>query len=170
MQPESAQQRLQPTVGCLRDQLVRHGLAFGALPLIAVLVLHADPFEVSLLAAAGTPHGPEVPVCRPHRGLAFILADRLLRSLFPNTTVVNGLIMATEPLLAVLLLREFGLKHGSTAWPSTLPCLGGLLGSRLFTRPSHDTPAEFSASVASCASAGQWRSCLYGREHRDCSR
>lgn len=67
-------------------------------------------------------------------GWRFILADRLLRSLFLNTTVVNGLIMATEPLLAVLLLREFGFKAWQYGLAFGLPCLGGLLGSRLAPR------------------------------------
>lgn len=67
-------------------------------------------------------------------GWRFILADRVLRSLFLNTTVVNGLILASDPLLAVLLLREFGFEAWQYGLAFGLPCLGGLLGSHLATR------------------------------------
>ena len=41
-------------------------------------------------------------------GWRFILANAALRPLFLNTVLVNGLIMATAPLLAVLMLGELG--------------------------------------------------------------
>lgn len=67
-------------------------------------------------------------------GWRFILSDRPLRSLFINTTIVNGLIMATDPLLAVLLLGEFGFEAWQYGLAFGLPCLGGLLGARLAPR------------------------------------
>jgi MFS family permease len=54
--------------------------------------------------------------------------------LFLNTTLVNGLIMATSPLLAILLLRELGFAAWQYGLAFGVPCLGGLLGSRLSRR------------------------------------
>jgi MFS family permease len=43
-------------------------------------------------------------------GWRYILTHRTLRPLFFNTTLVNGLIMATSPLIAVLMLGHLGFK------------------------------------------------------------
>ncbi|WP_284044330.1 MFS transporter [Actinoplanes sp. M2I2] len=67
-------------------------------------------------------------------GWRFINADRRLRDLFRNTVVVNALIMATEPLLAVLLLRDLGWPAWQYGLAFSVPCVGGLLGARLATR------------------------------------
>ena len=48
--------------------------------------------------------------------------------------LVNGLIMATEPLLAVLLLRELGFPPWQYGLAFAAPCVGGLIGSRLAVR------------------------------------
>ena len=47
---------------------------------------------------------------------------------------VAGLIMATEPLLAVLLLGQLGFAPWQYGLAFALPCLGGLIGSRLARR------------------------------------
>ncbi|MFB9674591.1 MFS transporter [Streptosporangium vulgare] len=60
-----------------------------------------------------------------------ILAHRTLRRLFLNTILVNGLIMATEPLLAVLLLGRLGFAPWQYGLVFALPCVGGLVGARL---------------------------------------
>lgn len=57
-----------------------------------------------------------------------------LRPLFLNNLLVNGLIMATEPLLAVLLLRHLGFSPFEYGLAFAAPCLGGLIGSRLAGR------------------------------------
>ncbi|NED83372.1 multidrug effflux MFS transporter, partial [Streptomyces sp. SID11233] len=44
---------------------------------------------------------------------------------------VNGLIMATEPLLAVLLLGRLGYAPWEYGLAFAVPCLGGLLGARV---------------------------------------
>lgn len=54
-------------------------------------------------------------------GWRYILTHPTLRPLFFNTILVNGLIMATAPLLAVLMLGRLGFAPGSTAWPSASP-------------------------------------------------
>jgi MFS family permease len=64
-------------------------------------------------------------------GWRYILAHRALRPLFFNTTLVNGLIMATSPLIAVLMLGHLGFKPWQYGLAFGLPCVGGLIGSRL---------------------------------------
>lgn len=67
-------------------------------------------------------------------GWRHILGHRVLRPLFFNTILVNGLIMATEPLLAVLLLDRLGFAPWQYGLAFAAPCVGGLVGSRLAHR------------------------------------
>ncbi|MFE5910016.1 MFS transporter [Streptomyces wedmorensis] len=60
-----------------------------------------------------------------------ILGHPLLRPLFLNTVLVNGLIMATAPLLAVLMLGPLGFAPWQYGLAFAVPCAGGLVGSRL---------------------------------------
>jgi MFS family permease len=60
-----------------------------------------------------------------------ILADARLRPVFINALIVNSSIMATEPLLAVLMLRHLHFQPWQYGLGFALPCIGGLLGSRL---------------------------------------
>ena len=48
--------------------------------------------------------------------------------------LVTGLIMATEPLLAVLLLRQLVFPAWQYGLAFAAPCVGGLIGSRLARR------------------------------------
>ena len=64
-------------------------------------------------------------------GWRYILTHPTLRPLFFNTTLVNGLIMATAPLLAVLMLGHLGFKPWQYGLAFGVPCVGGLIGSRL---------------------------------------
>ncbi|WP_030241266.1 MFS transporter [Streptomyces sp. NRRL S-350] len=67
-------------------------------------------------------------------GWRHIMAHHGLRALFLNNTLVSGLIMATEPLLAVLLLRDLGFAPWQYGLAFAAPCVGGLVGSRLAPR------------------------------------
>ncbi|MEW2378711.1 MFS transporter [Micromonospora sp. NPDC047812] len=67
-------------------------------------------------------------------GWRFILADRELRPMFANTVTVNALIMATEPLLAVLLLGDLGWAAWQYGLAFGLPCVGGFIGAQLAPR------------------------------------
>ena len=58
----------------------------------------------------------------------------MLRALYLNNMLVSGLIMATEPLLAVLLLRRLGFPPWQYGLAFAAPCVGGLIGSRLARR------------------------------------
>jgi MFS family permease len=83
------------------------------------------------------PERPATPRLRPGDlldGWRYILTNPVLRQLFLNTMLVNGLIMATEPLLAVLMLDELGFAPWQYALAFAVPCVGGLIGSRLARR------------------------------------
>ncbi|MFD8985042.1 MFS transporter [Streptomyces sp. NPDC059564] len=67
-------------------------------------------------------------------GWRYILADSVLRPLFANTILVNGLIMATSPVLAVLMLGHLGFAPWQYGLAFAVPCVGGLIGSRLASR------------------------------------
>jgi MFS family permease len=67
-------------------------------------------------------------------GWRHILGHRGLRALYLNNMLVGGLIMATEPLLAVLLLRQLGFPPWQYGLAFAAPCVGGLIGSRLARR------------------------------------
>ncbi|MFE2935750.1 MFS transporter [Streptomyces sp. NPDC059278] len=64
-------------------------------------------------------------------GWRHILGHPVLRPLLFNSIVVNGLIMASEPLLAVLLLGPLGFSPWQYGLAFAAPCVGGLIGSRL---------------------------------------
>jgi len=67
-------------------------------------------------------------------GWRHILTHPGLRALFLNNLLVSGLIMASEPLLAVLLLRQLGFPPWQYGLAFAAPCVGGLIGSRLARR------------------------------------
>jgi MFS family permease len=67
-------------------------------------------------------------------GWRHLLTHRGLRALYLNQLLVGGLIMATEPLLAVRLLRELGFPPWQYGLAFAAPCVGGLIGSRLAPR------------------------------------
>ncbi|MFF1720865.1 MFS transporter [Streptomyces sviceus] len=64
-------------------------------------------------------------------GWRHILASPVLRPLFFNTVLVNALIMVPVPLLTVLMLGPLGFAPWQYALAFSVPCLGGLLGSRI---------------------------------------
>ncbi|MEU8384439.1 MFS transporter [Streptosporangium sp. NPDC048865] len=67
-------------------------------------------------------------------GWRLILGDRVLRRLFANSVLVSGLIMATVPLLAVLLLEEYRFSAWEYGLAFGVPALGGFAGARLSAR------------------------------------
>ncbi|MFD9359422.1 MFS transporter [Streptomyces sp. NPDC060031] len=64
-------------------------------------------------------------------GWRYILADATLRPLLFNTALFNGLVMAAQPLLAVLMLGRLGFAPWQYGLAFAAPSIGGLLGSRL---------------------------------------
>ncbi|MET9632433.1 MFS transporter [Lentzea sp. NPDC006480] len=67
-------------------------------------------------------------------GWRVIRRDRVLVRLFLNSMLVGGLIMATAPLMAVLLLGEYGFPAWQYGLAFGVPALGGLVGARLSAR------------------------------------
>jgi len=67
-------------------------------------------------------------------GWRFLLTHATLRPLFFNNALVNGLIMAAQPPLAVLMLGRLHFTPWQYGLAFALPCLGGLIGSRLSRR------------------------------------
>ncbi|MFJ4828580.1 MFS transporter [Streptomyces sp. NPDC088747] len=67
-------------------------------------------------------------------GWRYILRDPALRPLFFNSVLFNSLIMATTPLLAVLMIGHLGFAPWQYGLAFAVPCVGGLVGSRLARR------------------------------------
>ncbi|WP_371551982.1 MFS transporter [Streptomyces sp. NBC_00554] len=117
------------------------GAAIGLLGPVMTVVANAVSF---LLSAAGIRaiDGEEPRPVRtgaPPRlragdlldGWRYILADPALRPLFFNTVLFNSLLMATSPVLAVLMLGHLGFAPWQYGLAFAVPCVGGLIGSRL---------------------------------------
>jgi MFS family permease len=64
-------------------------------------------------------------------GWRYILGHPALRLIFLNSVMVGGLILATEPLIAVLMLGRFGFAAWQYSLAFAVPCVGGFVGSRL---------------------------------------
>ena len=64
-------------------------------------------------------------------GWRYILRHPALRPMFLNSVLVGGLILATEPLIAVLMLGRFGFAAWQYSVAFAAPCAGGFAGSRL---------------------------------------
>jgi MFS family permease len=118
------------------------GAAFGLLGPVTTVVANAVSFLFSALgirAIGGTEPPPARTASRLRardlaEGWRFVLTHPGLRPLFLNVLLFNGLIMGTEPLLAVLMLGQLGFTPWQYGLAFAVPCLGGLAGSRLTPR------------------------------------
>ncbi|MFS8198308.1 MFS transporter [Streptomyces sp. CWNU-52B] len=119
------------------------GAAIGLFGPVTTLVADAVSYLLSALGlcAIGGSEPSPAPAGAPRlrapdllEGWRGILAHPVLRPLFFNAVVVNGLIMASEPLLAVLLLDRLGFAPWQYGLVFAVPCVGGLVGSRLARR------------------------------------
>ncbi|MEU8587286.1 MFS transporter [Streptomyces sp. NPDC048664] len=119
------------------------GAAIGLFGPVTTVVADALSYLLSALCIAAIPGREEAPRAAdrsPARagavfdGWRHIMGDPELRALYLNNLLVAGLIMATEPLLAVLLLRGLGFAPWQYGLAFAAPCLGGLIGSRLARR------------------------------------
>src|ERR1700722_3270824 len=118
------------------------GAAFGLFGPVTTVLANAVSF---LLSAAGVwAAGNRASEPRPGRagaarlrvrdlpdGWRYILAHPALRPLFFNTVAVNALIMATAPLLPVLMLGRLHFAPWQLGVAFAGPCLVVLIGSRL---------------------------------------
>ena len=119
------------------------GAAIGLLGPVTTVVADAVSYALSALGLLAIGRDEPRPARRPVPGLRagdllegwrHILASPALRPLFFNTILVNGLIMATAPLMAVLMLGRLGFAPWQYALAFGAPCVGGLIGSRLSRR------------------------------------
>jgi MFS family permease len=119
------------------------GAAIGLFGPVITVAANAASFllsAVGIRAIGGSePHPVRAGGLRLHsgdllEGWRHILTHPALRPLFFNTVLVNGLVMATAPLLAVLMLGTLGFEPWQYGLAFAVPCAGGLIGSRLAGR------------------------------------
>jgi MFS family permease len=67
-------------------------------------------------------------------GWRYIFADPVLRRLMANGVLTGALILATEPLLAILLLGQLKFTAWMYGMAFGIPCVGGFIASRLASR------------------------------------
>ncbi|MGW2031745.1 MFS transporter [Streptomyces sp. NPDC001811] len=116
------------------------GLLIGALGAAATVVVDALSFLGSALGVrrirqpepappqrAATSHlGSDIAA-----GWQYLLRHPALRPLFFNALLFGGSVMMASPLMAVLMLKDLGLAPWQYGLALGLPCVGGVLGSRL---------------------------------------
>ncbi|WP_412175188.1 MFS transporter [Kitasatospora griseola] len=117
------------------------GAAIGAFGPVSTVLADAGSYLLSALGLAAIRDREEAPPPRSAGrtgslldGWRHLFGDRGLRALYLNNLLVSGLIMATEPVLAVLLLRQLHFPAWQYGLAFAAPCLGGLVGSRLARR------------------------------------
>ena len=119
------------------------GAAIGVFGPVITVVVNAVSFLLSaagIRAIGGTEPQPARAAAPRLRagdlldGWRYILGHPALRPLFFNTILVNGLIMASSPLLAVLMLGRLGFAPWQYGLAFAAPCVGGLFGSRMARR------------------------------------
>ncbi|MDT8913021.1 MFS transporter [Amycolatopsis sp. PS_44_ISF1] len=119
------------------------GAAIGLLGPVVTVVANAAGFALSAAGIRAIGGGEPHPARAPGRGLRaadlaegwrFLLTHPSLRPLFFNVLLVNGLIMAAAPLMAVLMLGELGFAPWEYGLAFAAPGIGGLVGSRLARR------------------------------------
>lgn len=119
------------------------GALIGIFGPVATVVADAASYLLSALGVGviagreppSTPVGPD----RGRRselleGWRWVLRHPPLRALLANAAMVNGLIMAPAPLLAVLMLGRLHIAPWQYGLAFAAPCLGGLVGARLARR------------------------------------
>jgi MFS family permease len=137
------------------------GLLISVLGPVATMLADAASYVGSAAALRRVPRGPapasQARVTRPGDlldGWRHILGDPALRPLFFNTILVGGLIMATAPLMAVLMLGRLGFAPWQYALAFGVPCVGGLVGARLskplVARLGEDRVLKLFGSLRAC--------------------
>ncbi|MEJ2856719.1 MULTISPECIES: MFS transporter [unclassified Saccharothrix] len=113
------------------------GLMMAWLGPVTTLVVDAASYLLSALGLRAI-RTPEPPPAQPTSrradlvaGWRHILTHPTLRPLLANTVLVSSLIIATTPLLAVLMLADLGFTPTQYGLAFGVACTGGLLGARL---------------------------------------
>lgn len=116
------------------------GLLIGALGAAATMVVDALSFLGSALGIRRIRQPESTPPARAATshlgrdiaaGWQYLLRHPGLRPLFFNALLFGGSVMMASPLMAVLMLDGLGLAPWQYGLALGLPCLGGVLGSRL---------------------------------------
>ncbi len=116
------------------------GAMIALLGPVATVVADAVSYLLSALGIRATAGHEPLPGRRDTKrgrvadlleGWRYILADAALRPLFYNTALYSALVMATQPLLAVLMLGRLGFAPWQYGLAFAAPSIGGLVGSRL---------------------------------------
>ncbi|MFI2204266.1 MFS transporter [Streptomyces sp. NPDC020192] len=114
------------------------GAVIGLLGPVTTVVADAVSYLLSALGirAIGTDEPRPQRTAAPRagdllEGWRHLLTSPALRPLFLNVLAANALIMAVSPVLSVLMLGRLGFAPWQYGLAFAVPCLGGLLGSRL---------------------------------------
>jgi MFS family permease len=118
------------------------GAAMGLLGPVVTVVADAASYLLSALGITAIGGTEPAPPARQGRiragdlleGWRYILRHPTLRPLFLNVMAVNALIMAAEPLLSFMMLGRLGFPAWEYGLAFAVPCVGGLVGSRLARR------------------------------------
>ncbi|MEU5878975.1 MFS transporter [Spirillospora sp. NPDC047279] len=118
------------------------GAAIGMFGPVITVIMNAVSFLLSALGIRAIATQESAPRAARQRqrlgdlleGWRYLLGHPILRPLFLNTILVNGLIMVASPLLAVLMLGDLGFAPWQYGLAFALPCVGGLIGSWLSRR------------------------------------
>ncbi|MBB5915169.1 MFS family permease [Nocardia transvalensis] len=119
------------------------GAAIGLLGPVTTVIADAVSYLLSALGILAireperAPRGERTPARRwgdIAEGWRYLLAHPTLRRFFVNSLLVNGLIMATEPILSVFMLSHLGFAVWQYGLAFAVPCIGGLIGSRIARR------------------------------------
>lgn len=116
------------------------GAAIGLFGPVTTILANAVSFLLSALGIRAIgghePHPTRTSASKGEflAGWRYIVTHPSLRWLFVNQLLVGSLIMATMPLLAVLMLGDLGFTPWQYGLAFAAPCVGGLLGARLSRR------------------------------------
>jgi predicted MFS family arabinose efflux permease len=119
------------------------GMLVSALGALAAIVVDAASFLLSAVTLGRTRHRepvPATPASRRHwlaemtAGWRHIAAHPILRALFIHALLFGGCLVASTPLIAILMLRELGFNPAQYGLALGIPCAAGVLGSLLAPR------------------------------------
>jgi MFS family permease len=119
------------------------GALIGILGPVATVIADAGSYLLSALGLTAVGHDepqPQRPADERSRtaelleGWRYIFGHPTLRPLFLNAVLFSGLLLATEPLLSVLMLGKLGFAPWEYGLAFAAPCIGGLIGSHFAHR------------------------------------
>ncbi|MGY2118354.1 MFS transporter [Nocardia gipuzkoensis] len=139
------------------------GAAMGLLGPVATVLADAVSYLLSAVGIGAI--GDSEPRSTHHRasrarvsevldGWRCILGHQGLRAMMANSVLFNGLLLAAEPPLAVLLIGQLGFAPWQYGLAFAAPCVGGLVGARaarpLATRFGHHRVLIAAATSRAC--------------------